>query len=187
MNNFMIRVLDILFALLGLILFFPLMLFITILLYFDFGSPIFIQSRVGVNGKIFKLIKFRTMSMDTESVSTHLINPSSVSKIGRKLRRIKLDELPQLINVLMGDMSFVGPRPCLPNQIEVINERNALGIFSYKPGITGLAQLKGVDMSVPKQLSILDAEMINDLNVLGYLKYIFQTAIGGGRGDHVRD
>jgi lipopolysaccharide/colanic/teichoic acid biosynthesis glycosyltransferase len=91
-----------------------------------------------------------------------------------------------LWNVLKGDMSLVGPRPCLTNQIELIAEREAYGVFSVRPGITGLAQVLGIDMSTPRLLAQTDAKMINSLSSLNYFKYIFFTVIGKGYGDRIK-
>ena len=109
MNNFFIRILDVVMALVGLILTFPILITIIVIGYFDTGSPIFIQERVGKNKRAFNLIKFRTMSVGTESVASHLASNSSITKLGTFLRKTKIDELPQLINVLKGEMSFVWP------------------------------------------------------------------------------
>jgi lipopolysaccharide/colanic/teichoic acid biosynthesis glycosyltransferase len=102
------------------------------------------------------------------------------------LRRTKLDELPQLWNVLKGDMSLVGPRPNLFNQEELIAERDALGVYAVRPGITGLAQVNGIDMSTPRLLAQTDARMIADLTVMDYFRYIIMTVSGKGAGDRVR-
>ena len=179
------RFFDIIFSLIGLILFSPLLLFILILGYFDTGSPIFCQERVGKNKKTFNLYKFRTMYKNTKSVSTHLVNYSSITKIGRILRKSKLDELPQLFNVLKGDMSLVGPRPNLFNQKELISEREKLGVYNVLPGISGLSQINKIDMSTPKLLSETDAKMIKELNTINYFNYIIKTILGKGFGDRV--
>lgn len=181
-----IRIFDFIFALSGLIVGFPILLVVTILGYFDNGSPIFRQERVGKNKKTFTLIKFRTMSVDTKSVATHLANASSITKLGAFLRRSKLDELPQLINVLKGEMSLVGPRPNLFNQTELITEREALGVYNVLPGITGLAQINNIDMSTPKLLAETDQKMITSLSLCDYFKYIFMTATGRGSGDAIK-
>jgi len=147
----MIRLFDILFASLGLILGSPFLLLITLIGWFDTRSPLFRQTRIGRNQLPFTLVKFRTMHIGTASVATHLANSSSTTPFGNFLRRTKLDELPQLWNVLWGDMSLVGPRPCLPNQHELIATRELLGIFDAQPGITGLAQVQNIDMSTPQK------------------------------------
>jgi lipopolysaccharide/colanic/teichoic acid biosynthesis glycosyltransferase len=109
-----------------------------------------------------------------------------VTKLGHFLRRSKLDELPQLWNVLKGEMSLVGPRPCLFNQTELIEERAARGVFAARPGITGLAQINGIDMSTPKLLAETDAQMLKGLGVAAYFTYIIKTVTGAGRGDRIR-
>ena len=177
---------DLLFSFFGLLFGFPILLVIFLIGLFDTGSPLFIQERVGRAKKPFNLVKFRTMSKDTASVASHLASSSSITKLGTFLRRTKLDELPQLWNVLMGHMSLVGPRPNLFNQVELINTRNALGVYDVRPGITGLAQIKDIDMSTPELLAKTDAEMISTMSVANYFKYIFLTVVGKGQGDRVR-
>jgi len=182
----MLRFFDILFSLTGLIIGFPVLLAITIIGYFDTGSPIFRQERVGRGKKPFTLVKFRTMKLDTASVASHLASTSSITKVGRFLRKTKLDELPQLWNVLKGEMSLVGPRPNLFNQEELIAERDALGVYAVRPGITGLAQVNEIDMSTPKKLAETDAKMIASLNITDYFRYIIMTVTGKGSGDRVK-
>jgi O-antigen biosynthesis protein WbqP len=120
-------------------------------------NPLFVQSRVGRGRRPFKMLKLRTMLVGTPDAPTHLVLPDRVTATGRLMRRFKVDELPQIWNVLAGSMSFVGPRPCLPCQSEVIAEREARGIFAVKPGITGPAQVAGIDMSTPRALACADA------------------------------
>ena len=182
----MIRLLDIVFSALGLLLGLPVLFLLTGIGYFDTGSPLFRQRRVGRHQKPFTLVKFRTMKPDTASVASHLADASSITPFGRFLRRTKLDELPQLWNVLKGEMSLVGPRPCLFNQEELINEREQRGVLDARPGITGLAQVNDIDMSTPKLLAETDARMLASLNVGAYFRYIFQTVAGKGAGDRVR-
>jgi len=182
----MLRVFDFLFSFFGLLFGFPILLIIFLMGLFDTGSPLFFQERVGRGKMPFKLVKFRTMLKDTASVASHLANSSSITKLGGFLRRTKLDELPQLWNVLLGDMSLVGPRPNLFNQDELIAERDALGVYSLRPGITGLAQIKDIDMSTPGLLAKTDAEMISTMSVANYFKYIFLSFAGKGQGDRVR-
>ncbi|HEH9408233.1 TPA: sugar transferase [Aeromonas salmonicida] len=182
----MIRFLDFIAALLGLLLLWPILLIVTVIGMFDTGSPIFIQTRVGKNKKAFRLIKFRTMSVDTKSVASHLASSASITKFGSLLRKTKIDELPQLVNVLKGEMSLVGPRPNLFNQEELIAERDALEIYSVLPGITGLAQVQNIDMSTPKLLAQIDREMIDNLTLANYVRYIIMTATGRGKGDAVK-
>lgn len=181
----MIRLLDIFFASLGLILGLPLLLLLTLIGWFDTRSPLFLQTRVGRNQRPFTLVKFRTMHVGTASVATHLASSSAITPFGHFLRRTKLDELPQLWNVLLGDMSLVGPRPCLPNQHELITARETLGVFNTRPGITGLAQVQGIDMSTPEKLATVDAQMLKALSFRDYFRYILQTVTGKGQGDRV--
>ena len=182
----MLRFLDIFFSILGLFLLSPILVVLYIWGLFDTGSPLFSQQRVGRNQKPFLLIKFRTMRLETETLPTHLVNVSVVTPMGSILRTSKLDELPQLWNVLKGEMSLIGPRPCLLNQTEVIFERSSRGLFSFRPGITGLSQINNIDMSTPKLLAETDAEMIYNLTTGNYLKYIFKTILGKGAGDRVK-
>jgi O-antigen biosynthesis protein WbqP len=173
----MIRLLDIVLSSFILILLFPLLILIFFVGFLNNGSPLFIQKRVGLNLKNFTLIKFRTMKMGTLSAGTHLIDSSNINRIGHFLRKFKLDELPQLLNVLMGHMSLVGPRPCLPNQKRVIIERKKKGVFKVKPGITGLAQVSGINMSRPAVLVKKDLKMIKQMNLFYYFYYIFKTVL----------
>ncbi|WP_226684797.1 sugar transferase [Shewanella indica] len=182
----MIRILDFLAAFLGLLLLWPVLLIVTIIGMFDTGSPIFVQERVGRNKRPFKLIKFRTMSVETKSVASHLASNASITKLGVFLRKTKIDELPQLINVVKGEMSLVGPRPNLFNQEELIKERDAQGVYDVLPGITGLAQVQNIDMSTPKLLAETDKQMIDTLNIKNYFKYILMTVTGSGSGDAVK-
>ena len=181
----MIRIFDIIFSLIGLVSALPVLLVIWILGLLDTGSPIFRQERVGRSMKSFSLFKFRTMTRDTVSVASHLASSSSITSFGQFLRKTKLDELPQLWNVLKGDMSLVGPRPNLFNQAELIHARDALDVYSVLPGITGLAQIRDIDMSTPELLAKTDAEMISTMSVVNYFKYIFLTFAGKGQGDQV--
>ncbi len=181
----MIRLIDFLAAFFGLLFLWPVLLVVIIIGLFDTGSPIFVQERVGRNKKPFKLVKFRTMSVDTQSVASHLASTSSITKLGAFLRKTKIDELPQLINVLKGEMSLVGPRPNLFNQQELITERDALGVYNVLPGITGLAQIQNIDMSTPRLLAQTDKNMIDTLTLKNYFHYIMKTVTGSGAGDAV--
>lgn len=182
----MIRLLDFVFSLLGLVCGFPVLLIIYLVGLSDTGSPIFRQERVGRNQKPFVLMKFRTMSVDTASVASHLASTSSITKLGGFLRRTKLDELPQLWNVLKGEMSLVGPRPGLFNQTELTEARDAKGVFAVRPGITGLAQISDIDMSTPELLAETDAKMVRDMSLKNYFVYIIKTVTGNGSGDRVK-
>jgi len=171
----MIRFFDFLFSFLGLIILSPLLVLVFFIGLFENGSPLFIQGRVGYNLKSFSLIKFRTMPMGVRSAGTHLIRNIQLSSFGNFLRRTKIDEIPQLLNVLFGDMSLVGPRPCLYNQKKLISERKKRGIFKVRPGITGLAQISGINMKTPKILAKTDKKMIKGISLYNYFYYIFKT------------
>ena len=124
------------------------------------GPALFSQTRVGQNGALFRCHKLRTMVVGTPSLPSHQAPANSVTAVGAVLRKFKIDELPQLWNVLNGEMSLVGPRPCLPTQTELIERRRQLGVLAALPGITGLAQMKGIDMSDPKLCAETDAEYL---------------------------
>jgi O-antigen biosynthesis protein WbqP len=182
----MIRLFDVLFSAIGLVVLFPLILLVMGLGWLDTRLPLFTQERVGRGKKPFVLVKFRTMRPDTDSVATHLADAEAITTLGRFLRKTKLDELPQLWNVLRGEMSLVGPRPCLFSQEELIEERSRRGVLRVRPGITGLAQIQGIDMSTPELLAEIDAKMLESLTVPNYFKYLFLTVLGKGAGDRVR-
>lgn len=182
----MTRIVDFFLSLLGLIVLWPVLIIVTIIGLFDTGSPVFIQKRVGRNKKPFNLIKFRTMSLETQSVASHLASNADITRFGAFLRKTKIDELPQLINVLKGEMSLVGPRPNLFNQVELIKERECLGVYKVLPGVTGLAQIQNIDMSTPELLAKTDRVMIDTMTVKDYFKYIILTATGSGSGDAVK-
>lgn len=184
-TKLLIRLFDIVFSLFGIIAALPILLILYIIGLLDTGSPIFTQTRVGKYQQPFRLVKFRTMKVDTASVATHLANTSSVTRMGSWLRKTKLDELPQLINVFKGDMSLVGPRPGLYNQIELTQAREAKDVYRVRPGITGLAQINNIDMSTPQLLAKTDQEMIATLTIRRYFIYILLTLTGKGSGDRV--
>lgn len=183
----MIRMFDFLLSFFGLLFCFPALLAIYVLGIFDTGSPLFLQERLGRGKNRFKLVKFRTMHKGTASVASHLASSKSITKFGRFLRRTKLDELPQLWNVLLGDMSLVGPRPNLSNQKELIFERDKLSVYNFRPGITGLAQLSGIDMSTPQKLAITDKKMLEEMSIYNYFKFLLMTVLGKGCRDAVND
>ena len=186
LNTLLISFIDRLFALLGILMTSPLLVLILLIGFLDTGSPLFFQRRVGKQQRPFTLIKFRTMRVDTKNVATHQVNRNAVTALGVFLRKTKLDELPQLLNVLKGEMSLVGPRPCLLNQSELIFERQQLGVFAVLPGITGLAQVNGIDMSDPVRLAQWDERMIEGYGLSSYFKYLLLTLVGKGQGDKVR-
>ena len=171
----MIRIFDFLFSIIGLIFLSPLLILLCLMGLLDNGSPLFIQKRVGRNFKPFLLIKFRTMPIKTKSLGTHLLRDIKLTSFGYFLRRTKLDEIPQLFNVLIGDMSLVGPRPCLLNQRKLIIERKKRGVLKVRPGITGLAQISGINMKTPTLLAKIDLKMIKEMNLFNYFYYLSIT------------
>ena len=183
----LIRIIDFVAALCGLILLSPFILLIAVILFFEHRKPFFVQTRVGKNQKPFRLVKFRSMSPKAANLPTHEISGDLITKTGKFIRATKLDELPQLWNVLKGEMSLVGPRPCLPIQEELIRERDLRKVFSLRPGITGPAQVQNIDMSTPKLLAETDQQMVGKLSFTSYLKYVLMTVTGSGQGDKVRN
>ena len=138
------RVFDFAACALFLLIFWPILLLIVVAIRLQSpGSAIFAQVRVGKDGRRFTCYKLRTMHTGTANVPTHQVEASSVTVLGEYLRRFKIDEIPQLCNVVAGDMSIVGPRPCLPSQTDLIEARRQLGVLDVRPGITGLAQVNG--------------------------------------------
>jgi O-antigen biosynthesis protein WbqP len=181
------RAFDVAAAACGLVLLSPLLAACAIAVRLSSPGPaIFRQTRVGKDERPFTCYKLRTMRIDTAHVPTHEMGAAAVTSIGRHLRRLKLDELPQLWNVLKGDMSFVGPRPCLPTQAELIRARRRLRLAGLMPGITGVSQVAGIDMSDPERLAASDARYLNDLSLRTDLALIWQAVAGAGRGDRVR-
>jgi len=182
----MIRFFDIVLSFFGLLFLLPFLILLFLIGLFDTGSPVFRQERIGRFERSFTLVKFRTMQKDTPSVASHLSDSLKITKFGSFLRKTKLDELPQLWNVLKGDMSLVGPRPGLLNQKELRRARKVRGVFNARPGITGLAQVSGIDMSTPELLAEIDAEMLKRITLFDYFKYIIMTVTGSGQGDAVK-
>lgn len=151
------------------------------------GPAIFSQERVGLDGRLFRCHKLRTMVANAPNVPTHHAHSAHITKLGALLRRTKLDELPQLWNIVRGEMSFVGPRPCLPSQKELIEERQQRGVLTLLPGITGLAQVNDIDMSDPVRLAEKDAEYLATQSFFGDLHLIYRTVFQrAGSGDRVR-
>lgn len=149
------------------------------------GPGIFAQVRVGRNQQPFTCFKFRTMSVGTAQVATHKLTPASVTGFGKILRASKLDELPQIWNLLKGEMSLVGPRPCLPSQAELIEERQKQNVFDILPGITGYSQINGIDMSDPVRLAKSDGHYLKHRSTVLDLRILAATFVGRGSGDKV--
>lgn len=147
------------------------------------ASPFFLQRRLGKFERHFWLLKLRTMHVSTPNRASHEVGSHTVLRSGRLLRRIKIDELPQLWNVLTGAMSFVGPRPGLPSQSELTAERRLRGVYKLRPGITGPAQIRGIDMSTPAQLAEIDSSYAGPWSLRRDLRIILATACGSGSGD----
>ena len=162
------------------------MLLIALYVRLDSSGPaIFAQTRIGCGGRQFTCYKFRTMTTGTQNLATHEVAASAITRAGAFLRRTKLDELPQLFNVFANDMSFVGPRPCLPVQDELLAERERRGVLYSKPGITGLAQINGIDMSDPPRLAAWDDRYRAFRSTISDLSIMVKTLIGRGSGDRV--
>lgn len=152
------RSIELVAALAGLVVLLPVALVIAAAIRIETRGPaVFSQMRVGRRERPFRCHKFRSMRADTPERPTHDMVRADVTRVGRFIRNTKLDELPQLWNVVVGEMSLVGPRPCLPQQTELIEARRRRGVYELRPGITGLAQVEGIDMSRPQRLARVDA------------------------------
>ena len=177
------RAFDVLACTVFLVVFWPALLTIIVAIRLQSpGRAIFTQVRVGKNGRLFTCYKLRTMYWGTANLPTHQVDASAVTALGEHLRRFKIDELPQLWNVLVGDMSLVGPRPCLPTQVELVEARRRLGVLKMRPGITGLAQVSGVDMSDANRLAEIDARYAASQSLTEDFRLIWATLRGQGVG-----
>lgn len=180
-KNFFKRIFDLLVSLMVFIFILPIFIIITLMIKIESkGSPFFIQKRIGKNKKTFSIFKFRTMKIDTPKDSpTHLLkNPDDhITKVGKFLRKSSLDELPQLINIVKGDMSIVGPRPALWNQYDLIEERDKYGANNIRPGLTGLAQISGRDELSIELKSKYDGDYVKDITFTNDIKIIINTAL----------
>jgi O-antigen biosynthesis protein WbqP len=150
------------------------------------GPAIFRQTRIGIDMEPFTCYKLRTMHVETPDAPSHETSVSAITPVGKWLRRLKLDELPQLWNIIRGEMSLVGPRPCLPSQCELIEARRQRGLYQIRPGITGVSQVAGIDMADPERLAESDARYLSDMSAATDLKLILATVLGAGGGDRVR-
>ena len=178
-NQFFKRVIDIVLSFLGIVVLSPLFIVLVLAIKFDSKGPVlFKQKRVGKNKSHFNILKFRTMKIDTPyDVPTHLLeNPEQyITRVGKFLRKTSLDELPQLFNILTGQMAVIGPRPALWNQYDLIEEREKQGINRIRPGLTGWAQINGRDeLTIPVKVSF-DAEYMKMMSFLFDLKCFFGT------------
>jgi len=167
------------FALLLLIILSPILIITALIIIIDTGFPVFYcQKRVGINNTYFSIIKYRTMKNNLPDIPTHLVKDPELlyTKTGPLLRKLSLDELPQLLNIIKGDMVFIGPRPALHNQDDLIKLRTAAGIHKLLPGITGWAQVNGRDeLSIPQKV-IYDKYYLHNRSLFLNLKIIVFTA-----------
>lgn len=172
------RFFDFTMSLLLIIMLSPLFLLISLVVLIDAGSPvIFKQYRVGKDNKLFYVYKFRTMQRNTRNVATDELTESvdCITKSGRVLRKTSLDELPQLFNILGGTMSFVGPRPLIPEEKEIRALRRDYGVYSVRPGMTGLAQVNGRDKLSIKEKALFDKEYVDKQSIWLDIKIMFKT------------
>lgn len=175
------RLMDIVGSVIALILFSPLMIVVAILIKAESEGPVFFkQRRIGKDKKEFYILKFRSMKQDApKEVPTHLLeSPSAhITKVGSLIRKTSIDELPQLINVLKGEMSLVGPRPALWNQFDLIEERDKYGANDIKPGITGWAQINGRDELSTYRKAALDGEYVKKISLLVDINCLIRTIL----------
>lgn len=182
------RIIDVILSFFGLVILSPIFLVIIIAIKCDdSGSAVLKQLRMGRNKKPFKMYKFRTMKVDTPDIPTYLLeNPEKyITKTGRFLRRTSLDELPQLINILKGDMSIIGPRPVILCEDELNSERDKYGIYNIKPGLTGWAQINGRDEVDCVSKAKLDAEYMENMSFGFDVKCFFGTVLSVLRSEGV--
>ena len=161
--NIFIKIIRNIACLIGLLLMLPFLLLTALVIIIEDGPPfLFLQNRIGENQLIFKILKIRTLKINSPNTGTHELSDNYKLLSGNIIRKMKLDELPQLINVLKGDINLIGPRPGLPEQTELKDARLSKDVYKIKPGITGLAQVLGYDMSDPIKLSEVDKIYINN-------------------------
>ena len=178
-KHFLKRIIDFVLSLIGLIVLSPVFIILCVWIKLDSKGPIFFkQKRVGKNKKYFNILKFRTMYIDTpKDMPTHMLsNPDQyITKAGKFLRKTSLDELPQIINILKGEMAIIGPRPALWNQDDLIAERDKYGANDIKPGLTGWAQINGRDELEIDVKASLDGEYVRRMSFLFDVKCFFGT------------
>ena len=188
-RNYIKRIIDFVLAAVGLIVLSPVYLLLCILIKFDSKGPVlFKQKRVKAGKEYFNILKFRTMKIETpKNTPTHLLeNPDSyITRMGRFLRKFSLDELPQIFNILIGDMSIIGPRPALWNQYDLIEERDKYGANDIKPGLTGLAQISGRDELPIDVKAKLDGEYVEKISFIFDVKMFFGTILSVLKHDGV--
>ena len=190
-QNYIKRMIDFIMALIGIIILSPILLILSIIIKVTSPGPIlFKQNRVGKDNVEFKILKFRTMRIDTpKDCPTHLLdNPDQdITRVGKFLRKTSLDELPQLWNILIGDMAIIGPRPSLPNQYDLNDLRDKNGASKVKPGLTGLAQVSGRDELEIDIKAALDGQYVKNITFIGDLKLFFKTFISVLKSDGVKE
>jgi O-antigen biosynthesis protein WbqP len=183
------RFFDFIIALIGMVILLPLFLLLILAIKIDSRGPIlFVQKRIGLKKKHFNILKFRTMSIDTpKDTPTHLLsNPDQyITKVGRFLRKTSLDELPQIWNILVGDMSIIGPRPALWNQYDLIEERDKYGANDILPGLTGWAQINGRDELIIPVKARLDGEYVKRMSFQFDCKCFMGTIVSIFRQDGI--
>ena len=188
-RKFFKRLIDVVLSFLGIVLLSWLFLVIAVLIKIDSRGPVFFkQKRVGIHKTYFYMLKFRSMRTDTpKNMPTHLLNnaESHITKVGKVLRKLSLDELPQMLNILKGDMSIIGPRPALWNQDDLIAERDKYGANDVKPGLTGWAQINGRDELPIDVKARLDGEYVSRMGFIFDLKCFFGTIISVLKSDGV--
>ncbi|WP_447405948.1 sugar transferase [Clostridium perfringens] len=184
------RVFDFSMSLIAIIVFSPIILIISLLVKLTSKGPVFFkQRRIGKNNEEFNILKFRSMRIDTPNVATHLLKDPSVfiTPLGKFLRKTSLDELPQLINILKGEMSIVGPRPALYNQYDLRDMRTEVGVHKLVPGLTGWAQINGRDEIPLEEKVALDKEYMNIQNFWLDIKIIFMTVFKVAKSEGVSE
>lgn len=184
------RTIDIVLSCLGLVLLSWLFLILIIAVKLTSPGPVFFkQQRIGKNRKLFMIYKFRSMRIDTPDVPTHLLdNPNQwITSVGKILRKSSLDELPQLLNIIKGDMSIIGPRPALWSQEDLIFERDRYGVNTIYPGLTGLSQVSGRDKLTVAEKAKLDGEYVKLLSFSEDIKIFFQTIISVLKSDGIKE
>ncbi|HPT77495.1 MAG TPA: sugar transferase [Candidatus Atribacteria bacterium] len=183
------RPIDLILAVTGLILLLPLLLAIAVIIKLDSKGPVlFKQKRIGKGKRTFYIYKFRTMRIDTpKDTPTHMLKDPEkwITRVGRFLRKTSLDELPQILNIIKGDMSIIGPRPALWNQYDLIAERDNYGANDILPGLTGWAQINGRDELPIKEKARLDGEYVQKLGLAMDIKCFFGTIISVIKSDGV--
>ena len=176
MNDaFIIRLLDCLIAILLLVVTSPLLILGILISTLAYGSPLFFQTRLGRSRARIVICKIRTMPLATSDIQTHLLNWPDLPLVFRIIRAIKIDELPQLVSVLKGTLSLVGPRPGLVNDTRLDTERRTRNVYKIRPGITGISQIRGLDMSLPDKLAESDSDYVNNYKIDIYLKILVCT------------